>query len=306
MSFSPPIRCTPQAEALLKAAGDLRIASAPDPETLLREGAGAEIVIVRARIPPAFFQLASMLRAVIRHGAGIDMIPYDTATAAGVLIANVPGANALTVAEHVLMVSLALLRQFRPMDRDLRNIGWSAGRAHSDRALDLAGRTMGIVGMGSVGKAVFRIAKYGFGLEIVANSRAPASLPHGVRFVSVDDLVSTADIVVLCCPLTPETTGLVSRDRIARMKPGTILVNVSRGPVVDDAALIQALEGGPYRGRGARRVLHPAPAARTSLLQAQQCDRDASSRRHYRGEHDADGDGSCGGSHPRLGRRVAH
>ncbi|MDX0468608.1 NAD(P)-dependent oxidoreductase [Sinorhizobium medicae] len=238
----------PQAEALLKAAGDLRIASAPDPETLLREGAGAEIVIVRARIPPAFFQLASMLRAVIRHGAGIDMIPYDTATAAGVLIANVPGANALTVAEHVLMVSLALLRQFRPMDRDLRDIGWSAGRAHSDRALDLAGRTMGIVGMGSVGKAVFRIAKYGFGLEIVANSRAPASLPHGVRFVSVDDLVSTADIVVLCCPLTPETTGLVSRDRIARMKPGTILVNVSRGPVVDDAALIQALEGGRIGG----------------------------------------------------------
>lgn len=107
---------------------------------------------------------------------------------------------------------------------------------------------MGIVGMGSVGKAVFRIAKYGFGLEIVANSRAPASLPHGVRFVSVDDLVSTADIVVLCCPLTPETTGLVSRDRIARMKPGTILVNVSRGPVVDDAALIQALEGGRIGG----------------------------------------------------------
>ncbi|MDX0970727.1 dehydrogenase [Sinorhizobium medicae] len=238
----------PQAEALLKTAGDLRIASAPDPETLLREGAGAEIVIVRARIPPAFFEDASMLRAVIRHGAGIDMIPYDTATAAGVLIANVPGANALTVAEHVLMVSLALLRQFRPMDRDLRNIGWSAGRAHSDRALDLAGRTMGIVGMGSVGKAVFRIAKYGFGLEIVANSRAPASLPHGVRFLSVDDLVSTADIVVLCCPLTPETTGLVSRDRIARMKPGTILVNVSRGPVVDDAALIQALEGGRIGG----------------------------------------------------------
>ncbi|MDX0679200.1 dehydrogenase [Sinorhizobium medicae] len=238
----------PQAEALLKAAGDLRIASAPDPETLLREGAGAEIVVVRARIPPAFFQHASMLRAVIRHGAGIDMIPYDTATAAGVLIANVPGANALTVAEHVLMVSLALLRQFRPMDRDLRNIGWSAGRAHGDRALELAGRTMGIIGMGSVGKAVFRIAKYGFGLEIVANSRAPASLPHGVRFLSVDDLVSTADIVVLCCPLTPETTGLVNRDRIARMKPGTILVNVSRGPVVDDAALIQALEGGRIGG----------------------------------------------------------
>ncbi|WP_085031450.1 NAD(P)-dependent oxidoreductase [Ensifer aridi] len=236
------------AEAMLKAASDLRVASAPDPETLLREGEGAEIVIVRAPIPPAFFGNAPALRAAVRHGAGLDMIPYDAATAAGVLIANVPAVNAPTVAEHVFMVTLALLRQFRPMDRDLRSMGWSAGRAHSDRALDLAGRTMGIIGMGNVGKAVFRIAKYGFGLEIVANSRSPESLPDGVRVLPVDDLVSTADIVVLCCPLTPETTGLLSRERIARMKPGAILVNVSRGAVADDAALIESLEMGRIGG----------------------------------------------------------
>ncbi|MDW9550174.1 NAD(P)-dependent oxidoreductase [Sinorhizobium meliloti] len=241
-------RLHPNAEAMLKAAGDLRVASAPDPETLLREGEGAEIVIVRAPIPPAFFGNVPALRAVVRHGAGLDMIPYDAATAAGVLIANVPAVNAPTVAEHVFMVTLALLRQFRPMDRDLRNMGWSTGRAHSDRALDLAGRIMGVIGMGNVGKAVFRIAKYGFQLEIVANSRSPESLPDGVRFLSVDDLVSTADIVVLCCPLTPKTTGLLSRERIARMKPGAILVNVSRGPVVDDAALIEALERGRIGG----------------------------------------------------------
>ncbi|WEJ12233.1 2-hydroxyacid dehydrogenase [Sinorhizobium prairiense] len=241
-------RLHPDAEDMLKAAGDLRVASAPDPETLLHEGEGAEIVIVRAPIPPAFFENVPALRAVVRHGAGLDMIPYDAATAAGVLIANVPAVNAPTVAEHVFMVTLALLRQFRPMDRDVRNMGWSAGRAHCDRALDLAGRIMGVIGMGNVGKAVFRIAKYGFQLEIVANSRSPESLPNGVRFLSVDDLVSTADIVVLCCPLTPETTGLLSRERIARMKPGAIVVNVSRGPVVDDGALIEALEMGRIGG----------------------------------------------------------
>jgi D-3-phosphoglycerate dehydrogenase len=241
-------RLHPDAEAMLKAAGDLRVASALDPETLLREGEGSEIVIVRAPIPPAFFANVPALRALVRHGAGLDMIPYDAATAAGVLIANVPAVNAPTVAEHVFMVTLALLRQFRPMDRDLRNMGWSAGRAHSDRALDLAGRIMGVIGMGNVGKAVVRIAKYGFQLEIVANSRSPESLPDGVRFLSVDDLVSTADIIVLCCPLTAETTGLLSRERIARMKPGAILVNVSRGPVVDDAALIEALEMGRIGG----------------------------------------------------------
>lgn len=221
-------RLHPDAEAMLKAASDLRVASAPDPETLLREGRVRRLSscapdtarLLRKCTGPA-------RRSPARCGARHD--PYDAATAAGVLIANVPAVNAPTVAEHVFMVTLALLRQFRPMDRDLRNMGWSTGRAHSDRALDLAGRIMGVIGMGNVGKAVFRIAKYGFQLEIVANSRSPESLPDGVRFLSVDDLLSTADIVVLCCPLTPKTTGLLSRERIARMKPGAILVNVSRG-----------------------------------------------------------------------------
>jgi D-3-phosphoglycerate dehydrogenase len=238
----------PAAEAMLRTAGDLHIATAVDGDTLLREGAGADIVIVRAPIPPAFFSDAPQLRAAVRHGAGIDMIPYNEATAAGVLIANVPGANAPTVAEHVLMVTLALLRQFRPMDRDLRQKGWAAGRAHSDHATDLGGKVLGIIGMGNVGQAIYRIGKHGFGLDVVANSRTPASLPQDVRFLSVDDLVATADIVVLCCPLTAETTGLMNQHRIDRMKPGAILVNVSRGPVVDDHALIPALTEGRIHG----------------------------------------------------------
>lgn len=238
----------PQAEAMLKTAGELRIASSPDPETLLGEGRGADILIVRAPIPPDFFDDAPNLRAAIRHGAGLDMIPIDAATRAGVLVANVPAVNASTVAEHVFMVTLALLRQFRLMDRDLRTKGWTTGRAHSDRALDLGGRSIGIIGMGNVGKAIFRIARHGFGMDVVASSRSPESLPEGARYLTVDDLVATADIVVLCCPLTPETTGLLDGKRIARMKPGAILVNVSRGPVVDDAALIAALREGRIGG----------------------------------------------------------
>ncbi|TBA13442.1 dehydrogenase (plasmid) [Rhizobium ruizarguesonis] len=231
----------PAAKSMLEAAGDLRVASAPDPETLLREGRGAGIVIVRAPIPPAFFEDAPALRAAIRHGAGLDMVPLDAATRAGALVANVPGANASTVAEHVFLVTLALLRRFRAMDRELRQSGWAAGRAQSDTAVDLAGRVIGIVGMGNVGKAIFQIAKFGFGLEVVATSRSPESVPDGARFLTIDELVATADIVVLCCPLTPETTGLLNAGRIGRMKPAAVLVNVSRGPVIDDAALIEAL-----------------------------------------------------------------
>ena len=83
---------------------------------------------------------------------------------------------------------------------------------------------------------------------MIANSRNPKSLPDDVRFVSVDELVAESDIVVLCCPLTPETAGLISRERIDRMKPGAILVNVSRGPVVDDTGLIAALSEGRIGG----------------------------------------------------------
>ncbi|WP_455273672.1 NAD(P)-dependent oxidoreductase [Rhizobium herbae] len=238
----------PTAAIILKAAGDLRVASNPDPETLLREGRGAGIVIVRAPIPPAFFEDAPMLRAAIRHGAGLDMIPMDTATSAGVLVANVPGVNAPTVAEHVFLVILALLRRFRLMDRELRQSGWAAGRSQADGATDLGGRTIGIVGMGNVGKAIYRVAKFGFGLEVVATSRSPKSLPDGARFLPIDELVATADIVVLCCPLTPETTGLLSAGRVALMKPDAILVNVSRGPVIDDEALIEALREGRIGG----------------------------------------------------------
>jgi D-3-phosphoglycerate dehydrogenase len=238
----------PRAADMLLSAGELIVASAPDKDTLLREGRDADIIIVRAPLPAALLDAAPKLRAAIRHGAGLDMIPVEAATRAGVLVANVPAVNAVTVAEHVIMASLALGRRFRSVDRDLRTQGWMAGRAHADAGRDLAGRTMGIVGMGSVGRAVLRIARHGFGLDVLAFTRTPASVPEDARAVDLDTLVETADIIVLCCPLTTETTGLLNRDRIARMKPDALLVNVARGAVVDEAALLEALENGRIGG----------------------------------------------------------
>jgi D-3-phosphoglycerate dehydrogenase / 2-oxoglutarate reductase len=162
-------------------------------------------------------------------------------------VANVPGVNARTVAEHVIMVTLALLRRFRLIDRDLRQAGWLVGRAHADHAHDLAGRTLGIVGMGNIGRALHPIAR-GFGLEVVANTRTASTLPEGVRHVGLDELMAQSDVVVLACPLTPETTGLIGRARIALMKPGALLVNVARGPVVDEPALVEALAAGRIGG----------------------------------------------------------
>lgn len=238
----------PQAEAKLAGAGRLVIASALDAATLEREGREADIVIVRAPLPPSLFDNAPRLKAAIRHGAGLDMIPVDAATKAGVLVANVPGANARTVAEHVIFAAIALLRRFRQVDHDLRRQGWLAGREHSNFGADFGGRTLGVVGMGAVGRHVADMARNGFGVDVIANSRRPENLPDNVRFVTVNELVSQADIIVLCCPLTPETVGLISRERIGMMKPHAILVNVSRGPVIDDDALIEALGAGRLGG----------------------------------------------------------
>ena len=232
----------PRAREKLSGTGRLVIASALDPATLANEGRMADVVIVRAPLPPALFDDAPRLRAAIRHGAGIDMIPIEAASRAGVLVANVPGANARTVAEHAFFAAIALLRRFRRVDKDLRSGGWLAGRAHAEQGMDLSGRTVGIVGMGNVGNTVASIARNGFGLDVIANSRRRDSLPEGVGFVDLDELFAKADVIVLCCPLTPETTGLVSRERIARMKPESVLVNVARGAVIDDEALIAALK----------------------------------------------------------------
>lgn len=240
-------RLHPRADALLTPVVDLRVASALDDATLIDEARDASVVIVRAPIPAALFDTAPKLKIAIRHGAGLDMIPVEAATRAGVMVANVPGVNAPTVAEHVFMVSLALLRQFRRVDGALRAKGWNEGRDHAYANSDLGGRTLGIVGFGNVGAAIARIGRHGFNMQVLAHSRTPRQV-DGVRFVDLDTLVAEADIVVLCCPLTPETRGLMNADRIGRMKSNALLVNVSRGPVVVDDALIPALREGRIAG----------------------------------------------------------
>ncbi|TIX39825.1 MAG: dehydrogenase, partial [Mesorhizobium sp.] len=134
-------RLHPRASSMLTGAGELVVASALDAATLAAEARDADVIIVRAPLPGALFEGATKLRAAIRHGAGLDMVPTEAANAAGVLVANVPGVNARSVAEYVMFAALALLRRFRVLDRDLRAKGWLAGREHTVVASELAGKT---------------------------------------------------------------------------------------------------------------------------------------------------------------------
>ncbi|WP_187972805.1 NAD(P)-dependent oxidoreductase [Aquibium microcysteis] len=238
----------PQVAEKLRTLGSLRFASAYDPDTLLAEGRDADLIVVRAPLPPALFERAPRLRAAIRHGAGLDMIPMDAATKAGVIVANTPGANARTVAEYVFFAAMTLLRRFRVIDRDLRADGWNAARRHADLTRDLDGLTLGIVGFGNIGRQVHAIARHGYGLDVLIHSRSRRDIPADAEFVGLDDLAARCDVMVLCCPLTEETRGLVGARVLGRMKPDALVINISRGPVVDDDAMLAALREGRIGG----------------------------------------------------------
>ncbi len=256
----------PEVTARLQAAGDYRVASSPSAEAILAEGQGAEVLIVRAPIPAAYLAAAPGLRALVRHGAGLDMIPMAEATASGVLVANVPGVNAATVAEHVLFSAIALRRGARRCDTTLRGTGWGAARALADTSRDLGGAVVGIVGMGNIGTKVAALAT-AFGCTVQATTRRPATLPASVASLPLDALIASSDLLVLCCPLTPETTGLLSAARLARMPAGAVVINVSRGAVIDEAALITALQSG-HLGGAALDVFTQQPLPKTSPLWA--------------------------------------
>ncbi|TAM96285.1 MAG: hydroxyacid dehydrogenase [Rhizobiaceae bacterium] len=233
----------PRAAAMLDGVARLRIASRLDPAVFVAESRDAEALIIRVPVPPEIFEDAPRLRAAIRHGAGLDMVPMEAAAKAGVLVANVPGVNARTVAEYVFFAAMALLRRFRIINRDLREKGWLEAREHTLHGNELAGKTIGIVGMGDIGRQVAAIATGGFGLKVLANTRRPEGVPPGINiaFRALDDLMAEADIIAICCPLTPETRGMIDAARIRRMKPTAVIVNGARGAIIDDDALVAAL-----------------------------------------------------------------
>jgi D-3-phosphoglycerate dehydrogenase / 2-oxoglutarate reductase len=206
------------------------------------------VVVVRSQLPDDIFEAAPSLVGAVRHGTGVDMIPLDRASARGVLVANVPGVNANAVAEHVLRSMLSLARRAPQVSNLLERQGWGAARAAAEGGVELRGRTLGVIGFGHVGRALARLAHLGLGMQVLAHSRTPWHEPDYVAPATLDELMARSDVVVLACPLTAETRGLVGANQLARMRRGSWLVNVARGPVVDEAALLDALQRGHLDG----------------------------------------------------------
>ncbi|MFA7666996.1 MAG: hydroxyacid dehydrogenase [Burkholderiaceae bacterium] len=238
----------PEPLALIAEQAQVRLASATDPATLIAEAREADVIVVRHPLPEALFETATRLRGTVRHGAGIDMIPLEAATRHGIIVANAPSTNAVTVAEYAAGQMLTLARRLRDIDATLRRDGWAQARTLSDHSHDLAGRTLGLLGVGAIGSELARICHAGLRMNVIGYRRSAAAMPAGVAAVGLDALFERADVLVVCCPLDADTRGLVDRRRIGLMKPGALLINVARGPIIDEAALIDALREGRLGG----------------------------------------------------------
>jgi D-3-phosphoglycerate dehydrogenase len=225
------------------------VVQAPDatPAALKRLIADADGLMVRAQLPPDLFDHAPRLRAVVRHGVGLDMIPVEAATAKGIPVANLPGSNTQAVLEYCFAAMLHLRRNLAGMDARLRRDGWATARPMADGGLELGGGTLGIVGVGAIGARLATLAS-AFGMRVLGLTRRPGSLPAGVEAADKARLFVEADAVVLCCPLNEQTRGMVDAATLATMRPHALLVNVSRGSVIDTGAVLQALRAGRLGG----------------------------------------------------------
>jgi D-3-phosphoglycerate dehydrogenase len=203
------------------------------------------------RVSKAVIDNAKKLKIVARAGSGLDKVDLAYAKEKGLVVRNTPQANVVSVAELVFALMLAVSRKLVAADRYVRSReGWDRDRF---TGVELAGKTLGIVGFGNIGKLVAKRA-LAFDMQVVGYDPfvdAAGMAEHGVRKVeTVDDVIDVADYITVHVPLLDSTRGLFSTAQFARMKPNAIFINTARGEVVDEPALIAALQTGEIAGAG--------------------------------------------------------
>jgi glyoxylate reductase len=223
----------------------------PTPDELRAGVAEAEglLSLVTDRVDGEILDAAPRLRAIANMAVGTDNIDLEAAAARGIPVGNTPDVLTDATADLAFALLLALARRIVPGAAKVRDGEWRTWEPAGDLGADLAGATLGIIGWGRIGQAVARRAE-GFGMEVVHSSRS-SGIPQ-------DELLERADFVSLHTPLTPETRHLIDADALARMKPTALLINTSRGGVIDQDALRAALHAGEIAG-AALDVTDPEP-----------------------------------------------
>jgi len=209
-----------------------------------------EAVITRtARLDAAVIDRADRLRVIAKHGAGLDNVDIEAASRRGIVVCNTPGANARSVAEHAVGLLFAVRRNLRSADRHVRSGGWNRGAFAGH---ELTGDTLGLFGFGAIAREVADLAT-GMGQTVltydpyVSDDEIPARVDRVAEF---QELFARSDAVSIHAPLTGETRHAVSTDELTALGEDGVLVNTSRGPIVDESSLVDALETGALGGAG--------------------------------------------------------
>ncbi|MBQ0820358.1 C-terminal binding protein [Microvirga sp. HBU67558] len=224
----------------------------------------ADAVLVReSPVTAAAIAAAPRLKGIVRYGIGVDNIDRDAATARQIYIANVPDYGTEDVSDHAMALLLAVARRVPSRDAYVRGGGWYSGSR--EKMHRLAGKTLGLIGYGRIAQAFERKMR-GFGISRVLASDPYADLPHGVEAASIEALCREADYLSLHAPLTPETRHLLNAEHLALLKPTAIIVNTSRGALIDEQALVAALQNGRVFGAGLDVLETEPPSTSNPLL----------------------------------------
>ena len=251
---------------LLRERCDVRVTTGlkePDLALLLRD-VDALIVRSETKVTASLMDAAPRLAVVGRAGVGVDNIDVPAATERGVYVVNAPLGNIVAAAEHTIALALALMRKIPEADRSVRAGDWTRSKLIGR---ELRGKTLGLVGIGRVGSEVARRAA-AFEMKVIAHdpfATEASARAAGAQLVELDELFARADVISLHTPLTDKTRGLINAQSLAKMKPTAVLVNASRGEVVDAKALADALAAGTIAG-AALDVFAPEPLAADSPL----------------------------------------
>ena len=263
---SPFPSLDPARAALARVAPELRMAASPSADDILNVARDADAVLVTyARLPAELLRQLTRCKAIGRFGLGVDNIDIKAAAELGITVTYVPDYCMHEVSDHAMALLLALARKIPFSNKLVQGGRWEMPAVVPIHRL--AGRVLGLVGFGNIPRALTPKAK-AFGLRVVAHDpfvAGDALAAAGVEGKSFDELLAISDFVSVHAPLTPGTRGLFNADAFGKMKKGSILINTARGPLVDEAALVAALDAG-WLGAAALDVVEVEPPVRDSRL----------------------------------------
>lgn len=255
--------------------GDVTFFDRTPADKIVERAADADIVLTN-KVPFSADTLRQLprLRFICVLATGYNIIDTEAAARQGVVVANIPAYSTMSVAQMAFAHILNITNHVASYAREVADGKWTncPDFCFWDSALtELAGKTMGIVGLGNTGMATARIA-VAMGMKVVAmTSKSADTLPEGITPAPLDDVLASADVVSLHCPLTPSTRHLINAASIAKMKPSAILINTGRGPLVDEQAVADALNGGRLAAFGADVLSQEPPRGDNPLLSARNC-----------------------------------